>query len=247
MKNTSIYVFLFLLVMTGSGYVYLEYFKSTRKSSQPSLEPTADSMENIWANDFHRLQTEAGHSYSFVLPEPWTTSISAHRPAGAEPLYTGYRIRIKHPKKDLLIEWFSPLKFHYYLGDIGVYLSPQRAPLSPLATLQSFFNHPIDSCREISPPVENWNGQQYQAGEYYTQMHTAWFEVKGQPHPTYYYVKVKKAPTPGVYGDLGSWTFSALRFQLPENELLNKNHLEAARTFYHSIKKESQKEPEQKS
>lgn len=221
--------------------MYLEYIKTGSKQQKAidsrSATVISDEKSQNWGAHIQQLQTSHQTVFTFDLPEPWEASISDYTPPGPPPVYPGYCIEIKHPQKEVKLEWFSPLKFHFYLGDLGEYLKQQRKPITPRIALQSFFEHALDSCQRIAEPYEDWKRPKSQTAEYYSEVQSDWFRVEGLTNPTYYYIKIEKAPTPGVYGDLGSWTLSAFRFTLAEGVDLSETFMKVAQTFYKTVEK----------
>jgi hypothetical protein len=241
MKNTSFYFFLLIFIAVSGSYIFLEYFKSgstLQKGESTTLnERNTDTARSTWGHSMRTLQASDSVLFSFELPHQWQTSVSEYSPPGPPPINSGFEIEIKHPQNKIQMEWFAPLRFHFYLGDLGKYLNRQRKPVPPLAALDSFFGHPKDSCHRIPAPFSEWTSPKSQTAEYYSEVHAEWFRVEGLDHPTIYYIKIEKAPTPGVYGDLGSWTFSAFRFTLIEGDKIREKDFAVARNFYETFKR----------
>lgn len=251
MNKRSFFVFISLVLVLASGYLYLEYFNAGPNQSIPETgqkqNPIRSGLDSLWEKQSVRLHASDNQFYTFELPAQWEAEITPFSPPGSPAVKKGYRIELVHPEKGLKYDWYSPLKFHFYLGELGKYLTRQRAPMTTLELLQSFFGYHPDSCQKIDAPSKNWNRGKSQPVEHYSDVRIDWYEIHGLTQPTYYYIKIEKAPTPGVYGDLGSWTFSGFRFELPVGENLSEKHIEPAQTFYRTIKQEQKKVPGSKS
>lgn len=242
MRKPSFLVFIFLAFLVAGSYIFLEYFKRGAKPTgkEPISTLGIDSSNIIFSGETQRqrVRVKKNLSYSFQLPRPWKIEVSPFQPTGSPSVNKAFRFEMQHPDKDFTYEWFSPLKFHFYLGELGKYLEQQRAPLSPLAALNSFFGHAPTNCRRIEPPIKNWSQKRSEPVEYYSEVLTDWYEVQEGDQHIYYYLKIEKAPTPGVYGDLGSWTFSGFRFHLPPGQSLTEKELVPAQIFYQTVKRE---------
>ncbi len=242
MNKRSFLVFMSLLLIVASGYLYLEFFKGGSKDSEKKPMETQKSNPSpsspAWETRSVRLMASDRQFYEFTLPAQWEADIFPFSPPGSPSVNKGFRIDLVQKEKGLNYSWYSPIKYHFYLGEVGKYLSKQRAPLTPLALLESFFGHHPDSCQRIDQPSKNWKRIKNQPVEHYSEVLTEWYKVEGLSKPTYYYVKIEKAPTPGVYGDLGSWTFSGFRFELPVGEKLSEKNMKPAQIFYQTVKRE---------
>lgn len=249
MNKRSFFVFISLVLVIAVGYLYLEYFKGGANQSIPETgqnqKPIRSGLDSLWEKQRVQLSASDNQFYTFELPAQWQAAIATFSPPGSPSVNQGYRIDLLNAENSLKYTWYSPLKFHFYLGELGTYLSRQRAPMTTVELLQSFFGHHPDSCLRIDAPSKNWNGGKSQPVEHYSEVLTDWYKIHGLAQPTYYYIKIEKAPTPGVYGDLGSWTFSGFRFELPVGEKLSEKHIEPAQTFYRSV--EQEKAPDSKS
>jgi len=240
LNKQSFLVFISLLLLVASGYLYLEVFRGGSKVSEEKAVKTEklNSAPNsaVGGTRSVRLMASEGHYYEFTLPEEWKADISPFSPPGSPAVNQGFRIDLVQGEKGLNYSWYSPIKYHFYLGEVGKYLSQQRAPLTPLALLESFFGHQPDSCQRIDKPSKNWNRRKNHPVEHYSEVLTEWYKVEGRAQPIYYYIKIEKAPTPGVYGDLGSWTFSGFRFEIPAGEKLSEKNMKPAQIFYRTLK-----------
>ncbi|NBB88514.1 MAG: hypothetical protein GVX96_01830 [Bacteroidetes bacterium] len=241
MKKIPILVFISLLLLVISGYVYLEY---GNRGSKTKLKNGISTESKISGSAFLnrenksiRLETVNGEAYQFQIPMDWSASIAPFSPPGNSPVNKAYKISLQKPKDSIEINYFSPLKFHFYLGELGTYLKNQRHPLMPVEVLNEFFGHSPSNCQQISAPIKNWNGVKSPTAEYYSDVNMNWFEIKDTEKPTYYYMKIEKKPTPGVYGDLGSWNFSGFQFKLAKGQTLSEQYLQTAHVFYQSLKK----------
>ncbi len=241
MKKTPILVFISLLLLIISGYVYLEY---GNRGSKTKIKNGISTESEITGSAFlHRenksvrLQAINGETYKFELPANWSASIAPFSPPGNSPINKAYKISLQKPEDSIEINYFSPLKFHFYLGELGTYLKNQRHPLMPVEVLKEFFGHSPSNCQRISAPVKNWNGVKSPTAEYYSDVKVNWFEIKTTKKPTYYYIKIEKNPTPGVYGDLGSWSFTGFEFKFSKGQTLSEQNLQTAHVFYQSLKK----------
>jgi hypothetical protein len=241
MQKYPFFIFIALLLIIGGGYAYLEYGK---RGSKPKKKDNTSTTTDILANTSphgqtksFRLRTTSGAEFQFELPALWEPSIEPFSPSGPSPVNSGYKITLQNREDSIEINYFSPIKFQFYLGELGTYLKNQRHPLLPVEILEEFFGHDPTNCKPISAPFKNWNGVKSPTAEYYSDVNINWYKIKKTEKPTYYYIKVEKNPTPGVYGDLGSWTFSGFQFNFANDQILSKKKLQAAHIFYQSLKK----------
>jgi|GEM_PF-1853380 hypothetical protein len=217
MQKVSFYVFLAILSSCLAGYVFLQMRHGASPDSNPKLTQSRGvdtTAHSKWTKTSLSIDEQEEKQLHFSRPATWRADVK--QPVIFDKAVSqGVVLQISAPDNNTVFEIFTPTKFRYYQGVLGQYLNPQQKPLTPAEIMTEFFNFEASQFSVMETPEIEIQASKKGMEQYYYSEKQQWFVTTTESHKKYYWISTEKSPTPGVYGDLGTWSFFGGILHLP--------------------------------
>lgn len=236
MQKASFFIFITILVLCLAGYFFLHMRQgsNTGPASQTVNALVADTnVHSSWTTSSLSIDEKKETQLHFDMPELWRADLK--RPAFLDQAVSqGVFLHLTAPDSNVSFEVFTPTKFRYFEGVLGQYLSPQQEPLTPTEIMTEFFNFKAGQFTAMERPEIEIQASKKGMEQYYYNEKQQWFLTTTEFHKKYYWISTEKSPTPGVYGNLGTWNFFGGILSLPHSASLS-DHLPQFHKVYRSM------------